>query len=389
MDISGHVTDGVTQKPLVGATVYIERSTKSTPSTEGGAFELKNIPAGNYTLIVSYIGYEPVSIPVTEQSSHRFAVELYPNEKKLDEVTIKVNSHWAEYLGLFKMFFLGNGGKQCIIKNEKSLFLDYNNTSFVLTAEASKPLIIENQLLGYRVYYELNSFAHYPGRTSYSGYTRFEEMTPANAKEEKKWKTNRENAYYGSFMHFTRTLANKQLKEEGFVVKKLAKTQTSPANHPVLDRMQGDEFKSPDTIVSMRWNGKDYAPEDTTVLSDSTRSSQKWGRKAGYNVLYPQEVAYDSILTKTIIVSNYRFAFSNSLFITYKKKRVTEDFLGLGNAYKPTFPTSILTMLKQHTFLDNHGNLAEPNAVIHEGYWATLRVADQLPDDYEPDKGRD
>jgi len=389
MEIAGHITDADSKKPLVGATVYLDHTTMATPSIADGAFTLKNVPVGNYTLIISYVGYDPVAIPVSAKSSHRFAVELYPSEKKLDEVTIRVNSHWAEYFDLFQMFFLGNGRKQCTIKNEKSLFLDYNTKTFVLTAEASRPLIIENQALGYRVYYDLISFAHYPGRTSYSGYTRFEEMKPADSKQEKQWKENRENDYYGSFMHFTRSLANKQLKEDGFVMKKLAKTQSSPVSHAVIERFQGDEFKSPDTVVSMRWSGKDYAPQDTTLLTDSAKhDTQKWGRQAGYNVLYPQEVPYDSILTQTIIVGNYKFAFNNSLFVTYKKKRVTEDFLGLGNGYRPTFPTSILTMLKSHTFLDNHGNLAEPDAVLHEGYWATLRVATQLPDDYLPDKDR-
>lgn len=380
LQITGTVIDSKTKMPLAGASVYLDHTTKATISSDSGKFVLKNISTGNYNLIISYVGYEAVSVPMSEQYNPQLKVELIQSTKSLKEVVITADPHWEEYYSLFKMFFIGKEAKQCIIKNPKTLSFHYNDTSYVLTAETSEPLIIENKALGYKVYYDLSYFVHYAGRTSYSGYTRFEETTPTNNKEQKTWKSNREKAYYGSLTHFMHSLVNKELAEDGFVVKKLEKVKKPTSNHPVLQRWRGDEFKSQDTIVTMRWNGRDYSPKDTTISTNSN----KWGEKMGYNILYPGNVTYESIVTPTSLTGNYKLSFSNSLFITYKEKKSTEDFWGYGSAYRPSFITSILTMLTPQTFVDIQGNLADPHAVIHEGYWATLRVADQLPFDYTP-----
>lgn len=379
IEIAGTVIDSQTKKPLVGASIYLNNTTRATTSAEDGAFTLKNIPQGNYQLIISYIGYASSSIKVAGQSANALKIELQPSQTFLNEVTIGTNPHWDQHFLLFQIFFLGKGMQQCTIENPKSLFFKYSK-SYVLTAEASKPLIIDNQALGYRVYYELTSFVHRNNRTSYLGYTHFEEMKPANNAEEKKWKANRENAYYGSFTHFIRSLVNNQIAEDNFVVKRLTKAESFSFSRLILQKWKGDEFKSTDTLVSTLWNGIDYDPKDTTAMADTTK---KWGSKAGYNILYPQTLSADSILAKTIIVGKYKLSFSNSLFITYKKKNANwvQD-----NQNQPGYPTSILTMYKADTFVDSRGFLADPNAVIQEGFWATYRVADQLPDDYEPDK---
>ncbi|ATP57599.1 hypothetical protein CPT03_14510 [Pedobacter ginsengisoli] len=360
MEITGKVIDAQSNQPLSGATVYLDHTTKATISSDSGSFVLKNIPSGNYKLIVSYIGYNSAFADLSENNIPNLIVELTPGVKLLDEVAITANPNWQEYFLLFKMFFLGKGGQYCTIKNPKTLSFDHNDTSYVLTAQAGKPLIIENQALGYRIYYELNSFVHYAGRTSYSGYTRFEEMTAANSKEQKKWKSNREKAYLGSSVHFMRSLVNKTSKEEGFVMKKLVKAN--------LRKSEENEFKSTDTIVTMQWNGRNYFAKDTTVLSGAGSLISR--SKVGYDLLYPEELPYDSVVTANLN-GNYKLSFNNSLFVIYKKKKNV---------------TSILTMLTPETFVDTHGNLANPQAVLHEGYWATLRIADQLPFDYLPDK---
>lgn len=360
VQIIGMVIDAQSKQPLAGATIYLDHTTKATLSSDSGNFALKNIPSGNYKLIISYVGYSSAFVDLNEKDIPNLIVELTPSVKLLDEVAITANPNWQEYFLLFKMFFLGKEGQYCTIKNPKTLSFDHNDTSYVLTAQAAKPLIIENQALGYRIYYELNSFVHYAGRTSYSGYTRFEKMTAANSKEQKKWKSNREKAYFGSSIHFMRSLVNKTSKEEGFVMKKLVKSN--------LKKSEENEFKSTDTIVTMQWNGRDYFAKDTTVLSGL--GSLIGSRKMGYDRLYPEELPYDSVVTTNLNGKN-KLSFNNSLFVTYRKKKNV---------------TSILTMLTPETFVDIHGNLANPQAVLHEGYWATLRIADQLPFDYVPDK---
>lgn len=175
--------DGESRTPLTGASIYLDHTTVGTTSIDSGKFVLNGIPSGNYTLIISYVGYNSVSVPVTADYHPSFTVALHKREHALKEVVVTAEAHWKEYLSLFKL------------------------------------------------------------------------------------------------------------------------------------------------------------------------------------------------------------AFNNSLYITYRKKRIYADIWGYGKAYrKPTFRTSILTMLVPETFVDRYGDLADPGAVISEGYWATLRVADHLPFDYTPEK---
>ncbi|MES2453900.1 MAG: carboxypeptidase-like regulatory domain-containing protein [Bacteroidota bacterium] len=371
MQIEGKVVDAQGKMPLAGATVYLDNTTRATVSSESGTFILKNVPSGNYQLIISYVGYNSASVAVNAQNHQRFTVELESDATLLNEVAIVVNSRWQEYFNTFKTYFLGKQGLQCNIANPKTLHFDYNDSTKVLTARASQPIIIENRALGYRLHYDLTSFVHFSGRTRYAGTTRFEEITPKDKKELKQWKANREKAYYGSSIHFMRSLVNQTLKKEGFVMQRMEKTKRIVGSRNILLGWQGNEYLSQDTIITFRWKGRDYDPEDATI-APGVLVTTPFGKSSGYNILYPGAVPYENIVKVTSSTENYKLSFANSLFVTYKKRL-------------SSLSTSILTMLMPETFVDVHGNLADPHAVINEGYWATLRVADQLPFDYVPE----
>ena len=56
--LSGHVSDATRNEALAGATVVLAGSGAGTTSGSDGSFEFQNLPAGSYTLQVSYLGYE-------------------------------------------------------------------------------------------------------------------------------------------------------------------------------------------------------------------------------------------------------------------------------------------------------------------------------------------
>jgi hypothetical protein len=91
MQVTGTVVDAQSKKPLAGASVYLDHTTRATVSSDSGKFVLSGIPAGNYKLIISYVGYNSASVAINEQSPHGFMVELPPAEKLLDEVAIRIN----------------------------------------------------------------------------------------------------------------------------------------------------------------------------------------------------------------------------------------------------------------------------------------------------------
>ena len=123
VQISGTVTSAGDNVPLAGASVYLNNTTIGTVTSEQGRFDL-DVQPGNYELVVSYIGYKPVSVPLDERSPHEhLRIALHPSDKRLGEVVVRATSHWDEYLLQFKQFFLGKGehAKACTIQNPKAL----------------------------------------------------------------------------------------------------------------------------------------------------------------------------------------------------------------------------------------------------------------------------
>ena len=63
-NVTGEITDPARTIAFPGAIVRVEGLSGSTTSDERGRFRLGNVPAGSYTLIVSYVGTEDTSISI-------------------------------------------------------------------------------------------------------------------------------------------------------------------------------------------------------------------------------------------------------------------------------------------------------------------------------------
>lgn len=63
--LTGRVQDANTKAYLIGATVTLREIERSTSSTAGGQYTFHNVPAGTYTLVVTYFGYDDASETVT------------------------------------------------------------------------------------------------------------------------------------------------------------------------------------------------------------------------------------------------------------------------------------------------------------------------------------
>lgn len=67
--IKGKLTDSKTQEPLIGANVVLEGASRGAATDIEGEFVIEKVPAGTYTILISYVSYEKKSIPnvVVEQ----------------------------------------------------------------------------------------------------------------------------------------------------------------------------------------------------------------------------------------------------------------------------------------------------------------------------------
>jgi hypothetical protein len=62
----------------------------------------------------------------------------------------------------------------------------------------------------------MDNFEKTNSLTSFKGLASFEKLVPEDAKQERKWNRNREEAYEGSMKHFLKALVDNRLEEEGF-----------------------------------------------------------------------------------------------------------------------------------------------------------------------------
>ena len=63
--ISGRVVDKASDEELPFANVHLEGTSLGTSTNDEGEFIIPQIPAGDYNLITTYIGYVEQTIPVT------------------------------------------------------------------------------------------------------------------------------------------------------------------------------------------------------------------------------------------------------------------------------------------------------------------------------------
>ena len=89
--ITGKVTEASSGETLPGANVFLQGTSYGMSTDRYGQYRLENIPLGAHTLVVSYIGYERVSIPITISAS-RYSIsqdfQLVATAYKMEGVVV-------------------------------------------------------------------------------------------------------------------------------------------------------------------------------------------------------------------------------------------------------------------------------------------------------------
>ena len=92
--VMGAVTDACNGEPLPGAHLRITDTNWMTIVDEGGRFVFRDLPAGNYRIVASHIGYAPAEkeLSVFNEGSAILNISLKPKLMLLPEVTIEASS---------------------------------------------------------------------------------------------------------------------------------------------------------------------------------------------------------------------------------------------------------------------------------------------------------
>jgi hypothetical protein len=217
--VKGIIVDASTGNPIRSASIYLDGLSKGTTSNAQGEFALYTNEAKK-ALIVSSLGYKADTID--NYNGKTLTVKLSPRAQMLREVVIGDKSR-EKYMKIFLTQFIGSRNKDCIIINPEVINFTYHKETQTLKAKVSQPLIIQNKKLGYKITYFLSAFSHSLRgtldsiETSYKGnYVFAEDTLELTADEIKEILKARDKAYYGSRMHFIRSVWAKELEKNKF-----------------------------------------------------------------------------------------------------------------------------------------------------------------------------
>lgn len=85
--ISGNVSDK-NNKPITNANITIAEIRKETQTDKNGNYELKNLPSGNFTLILSYIGFTTETKLFESKKNLKIDINLSESIHQMDEVVV-------------------------------------------------------------------------------------------------------------------------------------------------------------------------------------------------------------------------------------------------------------------------------------------------------------
>lgn len=370
--------------PLEGASVFFNNTTVGTISDSNGEFQLK-IPEGNYSLVVSFLGYQTYQQALNTRNSIPFlTISLKEDTTLLDEVTITkivYDDEWKYNLTRFKKAFLGRSklAESCKIINEKDIRFDFNSKTSTLTAIARKPLLIKHNGLGYKITYDLEDFTLDQNKLYYSGYARYENLRKS---VRKKWQKNRLETFNGSKMHFLRSLLSKNLKEDGFLIHQFKRVPNS-------ERPSEEEIQYARQLIQLHGKPVSFAKKidiPITPLDSALVTLRKVKLPKYRDYLYKSNLeSYDAMISR---IENTPFLdFKDYLMIVYTKEPEEENYLmgTFGKKRKATgVQTSNLVLLHGKSQIDPTGILIDPTATFNEGYWVFESFANLLPLDYKP-----
>ena len=84
--VTGKILDSQTKEPLIGASILVKGTTKATSATLTGTFKI-DVPDGNSTIVISYIGYITKEIAL-DGKKDLGEINLVSNSSSMNEVTV-------------------------------------------------------------------------------------------------------------------------------------------------------------------------------------------------------------------------------------------------------------------------------------------------------------
>lgn len=336
--IKGIVLDGKSLKPLPYASVYINQTTIGTNTDDHGEFILTKLPEGEIELVASYVGFEPFREKFSPNGVNDIVITVRLNPLQLKEVQVfaKRDATWDKQLVKFKKLFLGTGPNASLCKILNPWVLTFQEVKGTFLAQATGVLEVENLGLGYRINYELRNFAVNRDNYLVAGYVRFQELQTIDSVLTKRWTKNRNEAFRGSPRHLYQSIVEHCLEEEEYELYE--------------DKSELKQVVRYDRLASNLDKNIFRYPMDASIIP---------GQKP----------------------HTYKIYFPPRLEVHYKNKNTSSRVY-----WDVPYPVSWIEVRGGFVNVTDDGIVLNPSKVTISGYMFNARIADLLPNDYQPEK---
>ncbi len=350
--ISGTVLDEETGVPLSGVNIYLDGTLLGSVSDTSGYYKIDRIPLGTYTVVFSYVGYKLKAYKLTSRSPNDrlISTSMVRSVIELDSIHIRADpigylTRYLRYISKFYDNFLGfteNANKCKILNPEVLIYNEYRGGEHIII-KASEPLVIQNDALGYEIYYDLESYIDDNDTVFFYGKARFKELPAGSKRTEKSRAQKRDNAYNGSMKHLLLSLITNSTAREGFMI----------------FRVEGDSLSE----TSIR-----EVENVSRLIEQTSKHSYELRLSNPTFVVYTKEKDKRHIENRS----------TEDLIEKYGQSSALRDFL---RKYKK-HQVSALESINDPVIIDENGNFKTPLNYITHGYLSLERTADLLPINY-------
>lgn len=399
--LKGKVTTG-TGEALRGAGVFISNTTIVTTTNVNGDFVLNHLPAGDISLVVSYVGYETTTtLVVPSLRTKRYLIQLQSQSNELKAVVIgKYDKRgWKKWGETFTDAFIGTSAlaKNCVITNQDVIRFLYNEHTKQLHAYADVPLQIENHSLGYHISVNLMDFTYdvTDHVVDYRVYSLFTEMEGTEDKQEE-WKRNRKKAYALSLLRFMRTLYNRNFRNEGYQVRTIESTSNVEKGRvqelykSKFDLLK-DSLKDVDIVNKQieKLFSKDSLTYYKKVLAEEDRTANMHFDLQNFKDMASATDSNTVLLHfKDYLQITFSKAKEPEEYLTYKNKLYIEKGLLTKADVKEMnrgYPSTLLSLTQGIPIqIAENGHFTNTDLFM-DGFWGWWeKIATALPYEYEP-----
>ncbi|NOR88073.1 MAG: DUF3179 domain-containing protein [Bacteroidales bacterium] len=351
VELQFHLIDGVTEKSISDAHIFINNSSHGTTSDFNGDCELSVSGQETQVLIIRHVLYETLIISPEHYHSLVKGVILEMKSKTVGlseiKLTAKRSNKWKRKFRRFRKTLLGEGkaAANCKILNPEVLrFEEKNGTLWVKAVDV---LHIENKYLGYTIRFWLEELSiEADGSTYYKGNGQYIDKAEV---DDTQYIKRREKIYTHSLPRFLRSLLESPnrdaLKDFGYELS--------------FDEYEAGAFK---TILRPTELSALTHPDTTAIGS--------------YRLYFPEFLTIKH--TGLIIASDSEVQVNVSVAEQQKLGASRTQSLGT----KVQNQVSRLYKITPYLLFDKRGNIINKSAVREYGYWAGQRLASSLPIDY-------